>query len=259
MHSMLTQRLPVCSHRLSTITAANQILCLHEGQAVESGTHDELLAKNGRYAMMWRKQIRAEQKQKKAAMKKGDESESSTEDTDESLIDLAPSHPSKIPGNDNTLESEAVTPEMIDTPPGELSTMPAIPSAQNTVGGGPSTMETEFTPKAAAAEIVGEESPVTSPVASPVTSPVMSPESPFRKGKGKDREGLRRSGSARSTSAGGSGGGPPSSSHGKWSARGLRKTLSLKGSVLHRRSASSAGSGSPSGSERGSERGIDDK
>ena len=50
----------VIAHRLSTITTADQILVLHAGQVAESGTHDELLALKGRYASMWRKQIRAQ-------------------------------------------------------------------------------------------------------------------------------------------------------------------------------------------------------
>jgi ATP-binding cassette, subfamily B, vacuolar membrane transporter HMT1/ACLQ len=50
----------VIAHRLSTITRADQILVLHEGKVVERGTHDGLLAKKGRYAMMWRKQVRAQ-------------------------------------------------------------------------------------------------------------------------------------------------------------------------------------------------------
>lgn len=50
----------VIAHRLSTITSADQILVLHEGSVYERGTHDELLAKKGRYYSMWRKQIRAE-------------------------------------------------------------------------------------------------------------------------------------------------------------------------------------------------------
>ena len=50
----------VIAHRLSTITTADQILVLHAGQVAESGTHDDLLAKKGRYASMWKKQIRAQ-------------------------------------------------------------------------------------------------------------------------------------------------------------------------------------------------------
>ncbi|KAM3083677.1 ATP-binding cassette-type vacuolar membrane transporter Hmt1 [Clarireedia jacksonii] len=50
----------VIAHRLSTITNADQILVLHAGQVVEAGTHSQLLALKGRYAQMWKKQIRAE-------------------------------------------------------------------------------------------------------------------------------------------------------------------------------------------------------
>ncbi|KAL4873291.1 hypothetical protein BDV12DRAFT_160769 [Aspergillus spectabilis] len=50
----------VIAHRLSTITTADRILVLSEGQVSESGTHDQLLAMKGRYASMWRKQIRAQ-------------------------------------------------------------------------------------------------------------------------------------------------------------------------------------------------------
>jgi ATP-binding cassette, subfamily B, vacuolar membrane transporter HMT1/ACLQ len=50
----------VIAHRLSTITDADQILVLSDGQVSERGTHEELRDLNGRYASMWRKQIRAQ-------------------------------------------------------------------------------------------------------------------------------------------------------------------------------------------------------
>ncbi|EDN08041.1 hypothetical protein HCAG_04551 [Histoplasma mississippiense (nom. inval.)] len=50
----------VIAHRLSTITTADQILVLHNGQVAEHGTHEQLLSLKGRYASMWRKQIRAQ-------------------------------------------------------------------------------------------------------------------------------------------------------------------------------------------------------
>lgn len=50
----------VIAHRLSTITDADQILVMSDGQVAERGTHEELRDLNGRYASMWRKQIRAQ-------------------------------------------------------------------------------------------------------------------------------------------------------------------------------------------------------
>ena len=41
------------AHRLSTIKSADIIHVLHEGQIVESGQHDELIAKNGYYKRLY--------------------------------------------------------------------------------------------------------------------------------------------------------------------------------------------------------------
>jgi ABC-type multidrug transport system fused ATPase/permease subunit len=48
----------VIAHRLSTIRQANQILVIETGQIQERGTHDELIARQGRYYQLYTYQAR---------------------------------------------------------------------------------------------------------------------------------------------------------------------------------------------------------
>jgi len=48
----------VIAHRLHTVVDADRIFVIEDGAVVESGRHDELLRKGGRYASFYRLQLR---------------------------------------------------------------------------------------------------------------------------------------------------------------------------------------------------------
>jgi ABC-type multidrug transport system fused ATPase/permease subunit len=43
----------VIAHRLSTVRSADRIIVLRKGEIIESGSHDELLARGGHYAELY--------------------------------------------------------------------------------------------------------------------------------------------------------------------------------------------------------------
>ena len=49
----------IIAHRLSTVVGADEIIVLDQGVVAERGTHQDLLAKGGLYASMWRHQNEA--------------------------------------------------------------------------------------------------------------------------------------------------------------------------------------------------------
>jgi ATP-binding cassette, subfamily B, bacterial MsbA len=56
-HLMQGRTTLIVAHRLSTIRAAHRIAVLDDGWLVELGTHDELLAREGLYARLWKLQF----------------------------------------------------------------------------------------------------------------------------------------------------------------------------------------------------------
>ena len=52
-HLMLNRTAIVIAHRLSTIKSADLICVLHEGEIIEQGTHDQLIALNGQYKKLY--------------------------------------------------------------------------------------------------------------------------------------------------------------------------------------------------------------
>ena len=57
-HLMKGRTTFVIAHRLSTIQHADRILVLNEGEIVEDGTHQELLAQKGLYSHLYELQFR---------------------------------------------------------------------------------------------------------------------------------------------------------------------------------------------------------
>jgi ABC-type multidrug transport system fused ATPase/permease subunit len=54
----------VIAHRLSTILSADRIVVMNQGQIVEIGNHQQLLAKGGLYAKLYQTQFRDQEDEK---------------------------------------------------------------------------------------------------------------------------------------------------------------------------------------------------
>ena len=63
----------VIAHRLTTIQQADMIVVIDNGKIVETGTHDELMAKDGPYRRLYMMQFRTTHQDADAVSVKADE------------------------------------------------------------------------------------------------------------------------------------------------------------------------------------------
>jgi ATP-binding cassette subfamily B protein len=64
LHGVLRRRTSILvAHRISTVRDADQIFVLDDGRIAERGTHAQLVARNGLYGAMYRKQLLEEELQ----------------------------------------------------------------------------------------------------------------------------------------------------------------------------------------------------
>jgi len=63
----------IIAHRLSTVVDADEIIVLDKGHIAERGKHDELLARNGKYAAMWNRQREADAAREKLKQTESEE------------------------------------------------------------------------------------------------------------------------------------------------------------------------------------------
>lgn len=113
----------IIAHRLSTITHADQILVLQNGKVFERGTHEDLLEKNGRYAAMWKKQIKAQRAAEQAKILRDKADRLRRESKDGNMDDASSSRSEESSGT--TSEDEQAKKSRRERPGSSSSGKPA--------------------------------------------------------------------------------------------------------------------------------------
>ncbi|KAI1119547.1 hypothetical protein F5Y14DRAFT_7482 [Nemania sp. NC0429] len=117
----------IVAHRLSTVMNADIIFVVADGQVAEQGSHEELIAKNGKYAELWSKQIFVKPKERKECV--DDDTEASSETQNEQTngkVDEEPSEasPSEAPSQHSAFEEAEAEADRSDATGGETGDTP---------------------------------------------------------------------------------------------------------------------------------------
>ncbi|KAJ8123696.1 hypothetical protein ONZ43_g414 [Nemania bipapillata] len=96
----------IVAHRLSTVMNADIIFVVANGKVEEQGSHEELIAKNGKYAELWSKQIFVKPKERKEVVDITETSSSTQSEQTFEMVDeeIGEGSPSEALGSLSTVE-----------------------------------------------------------------------------------------------------------------------------------------------------------
>ncbi|KAI0444084.1 hypothetical protein F4803DRAFT_278815 [Xylaria telfairii] len=116
----------IVAHRLSTVMNADIIFVVANGQVAEQGSHEELIAKNGKYAELWSKQIFVKPKERKEGMDVTETSSHMPNGQTNDLTDdeVSEASSSEVGGSLSTVEELEAEADGLDAVEGEAGSTP---------------------------------------------------------------------------------------------------------------------------------------
>ncbi|KAJ2982442.1 hypothetical protein NUW58_g6440 [Xylaria curta] len=163
----------IVAHRLSTVMNADIIFVVANGQVVEQGNHEELIAKNGKYAELWSKQIFVKPKERKEDVDVTDTSYTSDELENQAANDVgSEANPSELIGSLSTVEEVELEADGLEVVEGEAGNTPVTRKKE---GSRLNPGAPEFTPRTFRATQPAPTSPIHNSWAEDVEDEVISP------------------------------------------------------------------------------------